>query len=186
MSSYSTKAILARWPLAATGLALSTLVACGGGDGATGPAGASGLAAVLRGSAEPAGANCATGGTRLEAGADTNQNGKLQDSEVTSTAFVCNAAAGATGATGATGLTGATGPNGVTGATGPAGAAGPAGPAGATGANGQNSLILLSAELAGRNCALGGTKVQAGLDANRSGVLDPAEVSSTTYLCSAP
>jgi hypothetical protein len=63
------------------------LVACGGGDGADG---ASGLIAALRSSTAPPGANCPAGGTRLQAGADTNRNGLLEDSEVTTTTFVCN------------------------------------------------------------------------------------------------
>lgn len=37
----------------------------------------------------------------------------------------------------------------------------------------------------GSDCASGGTAVEAGLDRNRNGTLDDAEVTSTTYLCSA-
>lgn len=43
--------------------------------------------------AEPAGANCPTGGTRIDVGGDANQDGALQASEVRTTHYVCNAAA---------------------------------------------------------------------------------------------
>ena len=64
------------------------------------------------------------------------------------------------------------GPVGATGAT------------GATGGAGLNSLIKLSAVLAGVNCPIGGTKVEAGLDTSGNGLLEASEVTSTTYLCS--
>lgn len=54
---------------------------------------------------EAAGANCATGGTRITAGADANGNGTLDAAEISSTAYVCNGATGATGPTGANGFT---------------------------------------------------------------------------------
>lgn len=44
---------------------------------------------------------------------------------------------------------------------------------------------MLSAEPAGANCAWGGTRADAGLDADGSGTLDPAEISSTSYVCNA-
>jgi hypothetical protein len=133
--------------------------ACGGGADATGP---SGQSIALRTVAELAGANCATGGTKIEAGPDVNANGLLEDREVNSTAYVCNGQsglagvagvagvgtvgatgpvgpagpAGALGLAGATGLAGASGPAGTIGATGPAGAAGTAGATGPAGAPG--------------------------------------------------
>jgi OmcA/MtrC family decaheme c-type cytochrome len=56
---------------------------------------------------------------------------------------------------------------------------------GAPGEAGANALVETSAEPAGANCPYGGTKVEVGLDANRNGALDPAEVSAsgTSYLC---
>ncbi|MEY3085220.1 MAG: hypothetical protein RL037_1400, partial [Bacteroidota bacterium] len=65
-----------------------------------------------------AGANCAFGGILLEIGSDTNSNGTLDASEVTSSQSICNGQTGPAGATGATGLTGPAGPAGATGATG--------------------------------------------------------------------
>jgi collagen type I alpha len=118
--------------------------ACGGGADATGP---SGQSIALRTVPELAGANCATGGTKIEAGPDGNANGLLEDREVNSTAYVCNGQSGLAGVAGVAGIgtVGATGPAGAGGAVGPAGAvgpvgapgaAGPAGPAGAPGATG--------------------------------------------------
>jgi hypothetical protein len=53
---------------------------------------------------EASGANCATGGTRITAGADANGNGTLDAAEISSTAYVCHGATGATGASGFTQL----------------------------------------------------------------------------------
>ena len=58
-----------------------------------------------------------------------------------------------------------------------------AGPQGVQGESGYNSLINMTTEPAGSNCAFGGTKVQTGLDANRNGALDSGEVSQTKYVC---
>jgi hypothetical protein len=42
-------------------------------------------------SAEPAGVNCAYGGTKVQAGLDTSGDGALQAGEVTSTFYLCSA-----------------------------------------------------------------------------------------------
>lgn len=62
----------------------------------TGTAGADGLSTLTATSSEPAGANCAAGGVRLQAGLDTNRNQTLDTGEVTpsATRYVCNGAAG--------------------------------------------------------------------------------------------
>ncbi len=93
--------------------------------------------------------------------------------------------AGATGAQGPAGATGAQGPVGSQGATGPQGPAGPAGNAGSNGIDGKNALVKTTTEAAGANCASGGTKVEAGQDANNNGVLDASEVNAslTRYVC---
>ncbi|WP_207895808.1 collagen-like protein [Hymenobacter gummosus] len=84
-------------------------------------AGTNGLNALVRNSAEAAGANCATGGTKVESGRDANGNGVLDAGEVTATSHVCAGAAGSTGAKGDKGTAGATGSTGATGAKGDAG-----------------------------------------------------------------
>ena len=71
------------------------LTACGGGDR---------LPARLLLTSEAPGANCPTGGSRIDAGIDADGSGVLDPSEVTSTQYVCNGAGGAAGAAGASTL----------------------------------------------------------------------------------
>lgn len=74
-----------------------------GAQGAVGPqgipgiAGTNGLNALIKTTVEPAGANCATGGTKIETGLDSNNNGVLDAGEVVAaqTTYVCNGAGGA-------------------------------------------------------------------------------------------
>lgn len=46
-----------------------------------------------------------------------------------------------------------------------------------------STLLTLVAEPPGANCTYGGTRADAGLDADRNGTLSSAEISSTSYLC---
>jgi OmcA/MtrC family decaheme c-type cytochrome len=50
---------------------------------------------------------------------------------------------------------------------------------------GKNALVKTSAEPAGTNCPLGGTRIETGLDANNNGVLDASEINAaaTSYVC---
>lgn len=84
---------------------------------------------------------------------------------------------GAVGPRGPQGIQGSKGDKGDAGATGATGAQGPAG------ADGKNSLVRIDAESAGANCAAGGQKIVAGLDANGDGVLDVAEEESASFVC---
>jgi hypothetical protein len=61
-------------------------------QGPQGPAGANGLNALIKTTTEPAGANCANGGTKIETGLDANGNGVLDAGEVNGgqTQFVCS------------------------------------------------------------------------------------------------
>jgi hypothetical protein len=149
--------------------------------GATGATGAAGKNTLAKTTAEVAGANCATGGVKVEYGLDVNSNNVLDATEInaTLTKYICNGTAGATGATGPTGLTGATGAQGIQGVAGTAGAAG------ATGAAGKNTLAKTTTEVAGANCATGGVKVEYGLDLNSNSVLDISEINATLtkYIC---
>lgn len=59
----------------------STEYTCNGVDAVNG---------IVRVLAEPAGAHCGNGGQKILAGLDTNRNQVLEDSEATSTSYVCN------------------------------------------------------------------------------------------------
>src|SRR5690606_29576528 len=77
--------------------------------GCEGSASQSGL---VRLDAEPAGNNCANGGSAVHAGIDADANGTLSDDEVESTQYVCNGAPGSEGPAGAGGAAGADGDDG--------------------------------------------------------------------------
>jgi hypothetical protein len=176
-----------------------------GPAGTAGTNGTNGQNTLVKTTNESAGANCTTGGVKIEYGLDVNSNGNLDAGEInaTLTKYVCNGAVGSTGATGsqgaqgpigltgATGLTGPQGAAGPTGAQGPQGIAGttglqgPAGAAGTNGTNGQNTLVRTTTESAGANCTTGGVKIEYGLDANSNGILEVGEVNATLtkYVC---
>jgi DNA-binding beta-propeller fold protein YncE len=63
------------------------------------------------------------------------------------------------------------------------GATGPAGGGGPPGDKGDAVLIAVTPEPAGANCANGGQRVDTGLDADQDKLLDPQEVTQTTYVC---
>lgn len=77
----------------------STAYVCNGTPGSAG-----GAQALVRMVPEPAGTNCAQGGTAVQSGLDSNSNGTLEAGEVTSTAYVCNGATGSPGTSGAQAL----------------------------------------------------------------------------------
>jgi hypothetical protein len=61
-----------------------------GTDGANGSDGSNGLDSLISVTAETAGANCASGGQRIQAGLDDDDDGTLSAAEVDSTSYVCN------------------------------------------------------------------------------------------------
>ena len=72
---------------------LATSYICNGKDGING------LLSLVQVQSEPAGANCANGGQRIDSGIDSNGNGVL-DAEEQSTAYVCDGADGSDGSDG--------------------------------------------------------------------------------------
>jgi len=140
----------------------NTQFICNGVAGANGTSGTNGLTTLVSVTIEPPGANCASGGKKVNSGLDANGNGVLDSAEITSSSYICNGVTGAAGTSGATGSTGATGIN---------------------GANGLNTLLVSIAEPVGTNCTYGGTKATSGLDINGDGILQSGEVTSTTYIC---
>ncbi|MBO9687630.1 MAG: hypothetical protein J7598_13575 [Mitsuaria chitosanitabida] len=184
------------------------LTGCGGGSSGpdTQPEGTPGTAkaTLVRVAVEAAGTHCPAGGTRIESGPDTDANGVLADGEVSATQYVCNGVNGAAGSDGrpllvrvraeAAGANCAQGGSAVLAGQDVNGNgvldADEAGSVayvchGATGSAGLDALVALAAEPVGTNCPYGGQRVQSGGDANRNGVLDAGEVTTTAYLCSA-
>ena len=183
---------------------------CAGADGANGTDGANGengLNALVKTSVYD-GDECENGGIKIEVGLDANKNGTLDPDEIdkTQTQYVCNGidgAAGEKGDQGAKGDKGANGTNGANGEKGDQGAKGDQGDKGATGMqgetgekgdagedgedgkNGMTTLVAVSDEKAGENCAAGGKKIEYGLDANNNNRLDPEEIlpESAYYVC---
>src|SRR5262249_570553 len=119
-----------------------------GDTGPTGAPGADGPAALLVQVPEPAGANCANGGTKIQSGIDSDHDGVLSDAERTSTTYVCDGQPGQTGTPGTPG-----------------------------------TLLTVTMEGPGANCSAGGLRIDAGLDGNANGALDPTEVTKTSYVC---
>ncbi|MFN6038021.1 MAG: hypothetical protein ACK452_06100 [Bacteroidota bacterium] len=80
----------AQGPTGATGAAGTN--GTNGAPGATGPTGSSGINTVVKTTSEPAGANCTSGGVKIEYGLDLNGNGILDVSEINSslTKYLCN------------------------------------------------------------------------------------------------
>jgi hypothetical protein len=128
----------------------------------------------------PAGQNGTNGPSAYDIWLSQGNTGTQQD--------FLNSLQGAVGATGAIGPQGIQGPVGATGSQGPAGPiglTGSAGPTGTAGTNGKNTLVKTTTEAAGVNCSTGGVKLEYGLDANNSGVLDAGEINATLtkYVC---
>jgi hypothetical protein len=128
----------------------STQYVCNGANGTNG------LNALVSVTTEPTGTNCANGGNKVNVGPDTNGNGVLDASEITSTDYICS---------GTNGTNGTNGSNGT------------------DGANGLNTLVSIVSEPVGSNCGNGGSKVTSGLDSNANNILDAGEVTTTTYVC---
>lgn len=84
---------------------------------------------------------------------------------------------------GPAGPPGSQGEAGPPGPVGPQGDAGPPGPQGEPGPSGESSLVNVTPEAPGPNCAQGGTRIDVGIDLNGNGVLDPNEITSTSYVC---
>ena len=112
-----------------------------GPAGTNGAAGVNGINSLVNSTAETPGANCLNGGFKIDFGMDTNGNGILEASEITSTEYVCNGDGSGTG-TGPQGPEGPEGPQGPAGADGAIGPQGPVGPAGANGTNGNDGISI--------------------------------------------
>ena len=81
-----------------------------GEQGIQGVAGVDGVNTLLELQSESAGANCATGGTRIDYGKDLNDDDTLQETEIEGTRYVCTGAQGPQGTQGIQGAPGEQGP----------------------------------------------------------------------------
>ncbi len=157
--------------------------------------GTSPAADLIAMTSEAPGANCPYGGERIDTGADTNGNATLDASEITSTAYVCAGAPGQTSLVATSTI-----PPGAVCATGGVQIAVGLDTNGnntldaneitstqnvCNGTNGLESLITVTAEGAGANCAAGGERIDVGIDDNGNGTLDAAEIDNTAYVCNA-
>jgi hypothetical protein len=167
-----------------------------GPQGKQGPTGAAGSTSLIKITTEVAGSNCAAGGVKIETGVDDNNNRILETTEVDNTTYVCN------------GIKGLSAPGSLVKVT--AEAVGSHCVNGGAkidigiddnqnqllelseidnsvyvcnGYNGANSLVKVTAEPSGTNCAAGGVKIQSGIDANKNLVLDASEIIDTNYVC---
>ncbi|MBU1537941.1 VCBS repeat-containing protein [Myxococcota bacterium] len=165
----------------------STIYICHGTDG---------LTSLVTMTSEPAGANCAEGGQKVEVGLDDDGNGSLDSSEVESTAYMCQ------GSNGLTSLVSVTaepaGSNCVSGGQKIMSGLDDDGNGvlealevvstvyichGTDGDPGATSLITVTPEPAGPNCVTTGRRVDIGVDDDSSGTLDATEIDQTSYVC---
>ncbi len=161
--------------------------------------GIDGNTSLVRSSDELAGANCENGGLRLDFGVDNNQDGVLQDSEVTSTSYVCNGIDGKSSLVRVEVIAGTEEcPNGgVQVSTGfDLNGNGELedsevaystfvcnGTDGQDGENGYNSLVNTETIEEGDLCEEGGFLFKSGLDTNQNGLLDDDEVTQEEVVC---
>lgn len=111
------------------------------------------VSSIISTGTEAAGANCENGGLKVESGLDLSGDGVLDADEITDTDYICS------------------GDNGVDGA------------AGGNGDDAVSTLVTVTDEAAGANCANGGQRVDFGADTSGDGVLDFAEIEGTTFVC---
>ena len=149
--------------------------------------------------AESAGENCSTGGTKIDIGYDSNADGILQPNEVDAslTKYVCNGvtpnkilvlstaeAAGDNCVTGGLKIEIGEDAN-VDGVLQPSEVDSDLTKYVCNGAIGKNTLVITTVEAAGVNCTDGGVKIEVGLDADSDGSLSETEITSslTKYIC---
>ena len=103
---------------------------------------------------------CTEGGSDIFIGTDTNQNGILDDVEISSTTKICHGKEGLSGPQGANGDSGGLGDNGTT------------------------SLVRMITIYAGNaTCLEGGLAIYSGIDENQNDYLDDEEFATVSELC---
>jgi hypothetical protein len=172
----------------------STVFVCSGADGTDGTDGVVALVTVTE--LTLGDADCPAGGQRIQTGLDDDRSGTLEEVEVDSTSDICNPIPSLVDVTPEP-----PGDNCVNGGnridTGvDDNVDGVLDPSeidatifacdGSDGSDGMGgSLVSIVPEPIGPNCASGGQRIDVGVDDDTNGVLDPAEVDSTSYVCNA-
>ena len=149
-----------------------------------------GLSQIVSTEVEPAGPNCPVGGIRLDVGIDENEDGVLSEDELDRTEYVCDPvnALVRTGpdTSGQCPNTGTRIESGLDANGDGILQPGEVQQSSTTcaGADGAQILVTTQPEAPGTNCPDGGQQVRFGSDQNGDGVLQPAEVSTTRFICS--
>lgn len=154
--------------------------------------------------AEPAGPNCATGGSKIQIGQDLNKNSLLETNEVVSINYICGGADGSSELLLSQTVSEPSGENCSAGGTkieigkdantdGILSAEevlssffvchGGNGNGGQNGINGHSSILMVTDEPAGSNCENGGMRIEIGIDLNENFTLDPIEIQSNYFVC---
>ncbi|KAB1158396.1 LamG domain-containing protein [Tenacibaculum aiptasiae] len=102
--------------------------------------GENGSNSLIKTSLEPSGANCNTGGIKIEIGLDINNNQTLEPNEIQETKYICN------------------------------------------GTDGLTSLYNIK-QATLTDCPSGGYLIEAGMDKNLNSILDPNEITDTFTIC---
>jgi hypothetical protein len=149
---------------------------------------------LVRSAVEPAGDHCAHGGTAVATGIDDDRDGSLDDAEVDQVGYVCDGAPDAVATRTAAEPAGERCPHGGTAVTSGIdddhdGALDDAevDMVSVVCADAPATVVVRSAdEPAGDHCLHGGIAVASGIDDDRDGALDDAEIDHTSYVCHAP
>lgn len=160
--------------------------------------GADGHISRINISDEPIGTNCPAGGKRIDTGMDINRDGLLNDTEVTTTNYVCNGIQGPQGDQGYNALTRITPDTSGTCAWGgyflevgtdisedwildPSEVNDSAYIC--NGIDGKTCRADITDEPAGTTCPFGGKRLDSGCDDDYNGTLDLLEITATDYIC---
>lgn len=179
--------------------ATNTQYVCNGTNGING------LATLLTVTNEPIGNHCSTGGNLVSSGIDSNQTGILENSEATSFSYICNGSVGTNGASGTNGFStlsltvietageycSQAGLKTMTGLDINTNASLDSNEVvstnfvcnGTNGVDGLSTLVAVITEPIGEHCTYGGSRTTSGLDANVNAILEPIEVTSTSFVC---
>jgi hypothetical protein len=124
-----------------------------GTNGTDGQDGTDGLTPLFDTTPIPPSSSCPNGGTQISIGYDVNENGVLDNSEITKTFTICNPAPGQDGVDGVDGQ------------------------------NAKPFITTSEVIAPSSDCPNGGVRVSGGLDTNNNGVLDTDEVTTTYDIC---